>query len=262
MTTLQYPQLGTRAICQFPIRKVRRTRTITNRAADGSSIKLADAAGLISEWTLTYTDMTDGEAEALQTFFEAMEGSLCGFTFLDPAGNLLAWSEQLNHDVWQKDPLLQLTAGVSDPRGADRAWRLVNNALAGQALVQTIAAAGVYQYCVSAFLRSATPVNARLWAGPDSCNCEVTPVWTRFALGSSPAPGETSMRFGIETDALAAVEVYGIQVEAQAGASGYKATSRGGVYEGAHFRDDVLAVTKTGVNRNSCTVNIIHANHL
>jgi len=68
---------------------VRRTRTITNRAADGSSIKLADAAGLISEWTLTYTDMTDGEAEALQTFFEAMEGSLCGFTFLDPAGNLL-----------------------------------------------------------------------------------------------------------------------------------------------------------------------------
>jgi hypothetical protein len=53
-----------------------------------------------------------------------------------------------------------------------------------------------------------------------------------------------------------------MQLEAQPGPSGYKATSRGGVYENAHLRDDVLAITKTGVNRHSCTVNIIHENHL
>jgi hypothetical protein len=71
-----------------------------------------------------------------------------------------------------------------------------------------------------------------------------------------------SIQCGIEVAALGTVEVYGMQLEAQPGPSGYKATSRGGVYENAHLRDDVLAITKTGVNRHSCTVNIIHENHL
>jgi hypothetical protein len=51
-------------------------------------------------------------------------------------------------------------------------------------------------------------------------------------------------------------------VEAQTAASGYKATTLGGVYEDAHLGDDVLAITSTDVNRNSCTVKITHANHL
>jgi hypothetical protein len=58
------------------------------------------------------------------------------------------------------------------------------------------------------------------------------------------------------------VEVYGLQVEAQSAPSGYKASGRGGVYEGAHLGDDSLTITSTDVNRNSCTVKIIHANHL
>ena len=70
------------------------------------------------------------------------------------------------------------------------------------------------------------------------------------------------MRFGIEIGAGDAVEVYGLQVEAQAAASAYKASVRGGVYEDAHLGDDALTITCTDVNRNSCTVKIIHANHL
>ena len=48
----------------------------------------------------------------------------------------------------------------------------------------------------------------------------------------------------------------------QGGASTYKPSTTGGVYEGARFRDDILAITATGVNRHAATVNIIHANHL
>ncbi len=96
MTTLVYPQLETGALSQFPVRKTRRTRTVTNRAADGSTIKLSDPAGVTTEWTLTYSDLSDQEAASLRAFFEAAEGSLNGFTFLDPSGNLLAWSDQLD----------------------------------------------------------------------------------------------------------------------------------------------------------------------
>ena len=70
------------------------------------------------------------------------------------------------------------------------------------------------------------------------------------------------MRFGIEVEAGVTVEVFGLQVEPQGGASSYKATTRGGVYEDAHLASDELAMTCTGVNRHACTVNVIHANHI
>src|SRR6185295_13241766 len=122
-----YPQLESGALSQFPVQKTRRARTVVNLAADGSMIKLADPAAEVTEWLLTYTDLSDEEAAALRAFFKATEGTLNGFTFLDPTGNLLAWSEQLDKASWQTDPLLSLTAEVSDPRGGARAWRLSNS---------------------------------------------------------------------------------------------------------------------------------------
>jgi len=89
-----------------------------------------------------------------------------------------------------------------------------------------------------------------------------TSEWTRIAWTSNGDAQATSVRFGIGIGAGDAVEVYGLQVEAQTAASGYKASTLGGVYEGAHLGDDVLTITSTDVNRHSCTVKIIHANHL
>ncbi|MCU1235007.1 MAG: hypothetical protein JWP63_2974 [Candidatus Solibacter sp.] len=261
MTRLVYPQLGTGALSQFPIRKSRRTRTVMNRAADGSTIKLADPAGVVTEWSLTYADLSDQEAGALQAFFEAAEGSLSAFTFLDPAGNLLAWSEQFDNDVWQRDPFLQVTAGVDDPRGGTGASAIANSGGAGQTLPQTIAAPGGLQYCFSVYVRAASSTSVRLWAGSESREFTVSLPWERLEMPAADADA-TSLRCGIEVAGAASIQVYGMQAEAQPGASGYKPTSQGGVYEGAHLRDDSLAITKTGVNRHSCTVNIIHAKHL
>ena len=196
MTMLVYPQLGSGALSQFPIRKTRRARTVINRSADGSKIKLADPAGAVTEWNLTYTDLSDQEAATLEAFFAAAEGSLNGFTFLDPTGNLLAWSEQLESEVWQKDPLLDITPG-----GAG-AWRIVNSGAAGQAIAQTLASPGAYQYCLSAYLRADTATSVRMWAGTDSVSYGVTPEWKRMLMWSNPDVESTSMRFGIEVAAL------------------------------------------------------------
>ena len=233
-----------------------------NRAADGSSIKLADPAGMVTEWNLTYDSLSDEEATAVQTFFDAAEGSLNAFTFLDPAGNLLAWSGEFDNAVWQKDPLLALTDGVSDPRGTTLAWRIANSGEAGQGIYQTIAAPGDYTYCLTAYFRAEAPATVRLWAGTDSHTESVTAKWGRVVMSMRPAADVTSLRVGLEVMPRGLVEVYGIQVEAQPGPSAYKPSSRGGVYENAHLRDDLLEITKTGLNRHSCTVNIIHANHL
>jgi hypothetical protein len=90
----------------------------------------------------------------------------------------------------------------------------------------------------------------------------VTSDWTRIAWTASGDAEATSVRFAIGIEAGDAVEVYGLQVEAQTAASGYKASTRGGVYEDAHLGDDELTITTTDVNRHSCTVKITHANHL
>jgi hypothetical protein len=257
-----YPQLGSGALSQFPVQKNRRVRTVVNRAADGHTIKLADPAAEITEWLLTYAELSDDEAAALRTFFVAAEGTLNGFTFLDPAGNLLAWSEQLNNAAWQKDPLLSLTGGISDPRGGTAAWRLSNGGEAEQGAGQTLAAPGEYQYCLSAYVRAAAATSVGLTVGNQTVRRAVSSEWTRVAWTCGGDAQATSVRFAIGIGAGEVVDLYGLQVEAQTAASSYKASTRGGVYEDAHLGDDVLTITSTDVNRHSCTIKIIHANHL
>jgi hypothetical protein len=256
MSTLIYPQLFTGALSQFPVRKTRRARTVINEAEDGTAVRLADPAGETTEWQLVYADISDEEAATLEKFFLEAEGTLHGFTFLDPMGNLLAWSDRLDVDSWHKDPMIAVSAGDS------RGWRLQNTGAAGQGIGQTLQAPAAYTYCFSVYARSDTPTMVRLSIGNEIADRVASGEWRRLSITATGSANEVSLRFGIETQGGANLEVYGPQVEAQDGASVYHMSTRGGVYEDAHLRDDVLRITRTGFNRNSCTVNIIHANHL
>jgi len=259
---LVYPQLGTGALSQFPVQKRRRLRTVVNAAADGSFVKLADPNGEYTEWSLSYAQLSDAEVSTLEQFFISAEGTLNGFTFLDPTSNLLAWSDQLNNAVWVAGPVLALTGGVADPAGGANGWHVSNPGAGAQSLVQTISGPGGYLYCLSAWVRSASASAVTLLLGSQSSGCAVTSNWARVVVAATGDPQADSISFGLEIAAGAAVDVYGMQVEPQGGASVYKPSTTGGVYEDARLRDDVLTTTATGVNQHSCTVNIFHANHL
>ena len=257
-----YPQLGSGALSQFPLRKRRRMRTVVNRAADGRAIRLPDTPAEVIEWQLEYADLSDDEMAAIRQFFESVEGTLNGFTFLDPTSNLLAWSDQLGNAVWQKGPLLTIASGVADPFGETKAWAIANQGAGAQALMQTLAAPAGYQYCLSAHLRANQATTVTLLAGSQRAERAVDSQWTRATFSASGDPTGESIGFGLELPAGAGVEVFGIQAEPQSGASGYKPSTTGGTFENARLRDDLLTITTTGVNRHSCTINIIHANHL
>lgn len=243
---LTYPQLS-----QFPIVRRRRRRTVVNRAADGRSIKLADPAGEVTEWRLEYAELSDLEAAALEQFFLAAEGSLQEFVFVDPTANLLRWSAKLDEADWAKDPMLSATP-------ADGAWHLTNEGAAPQAIRQTIEAPVEFVYCFSLYARSASATRLRLLAGGRESEPAIGPSWQRLQLTASVA----DTTFGIEIGAGETVEVRGMQVEAQWGASAAQASTTGGIYEGARLRDDHIEMIATGMNRHSCTVNIVHANHI
>jgi hypothetical protein len=259
---LVYPQLGTGALSQFPVQKRRRLRTVMNAAADGSFVKLADPNGEYAQWSLTYAQLSDAEISLLEQFFTAAEGTLNGFTFLDPTANLLAWSDSLVNAVWVSAPDLSVTSGVGDPAGGTNGWHANNTGGGAQSIVQTISAPAGYLYCFSAYVRSASPSNVTILLGGQRASCAVTTGWTRIAFAAAGDPTADSMNFGLEFPAGSAVDVYGMQAEPQAAASGYKASTTGGVYESARLGDDVLTTTATGVNLHSCTVNIFYAKHL
>jgi hypothetical protein len=260
---LVYPQLSTGALSQFPVQKRKRMRTVINRLADGSTLKLADPTAETTEWQLSYSSLTDSEALALEEFFKATEGSFNVFTFLDPTANLLAWSELLEKPVWTAGPMLTLTAGMSDPFGGISAWRVRNAGVAAQALAQTLAAPGAYVYCFSLYARSPQPAGAiRLVCGENRADRALENNWRRFSYSGSGDPVAEMIAFGLEVPPGVSVDVCGLQVEPQTAASVYKASCSGGVYTNASFATDSFSFTTTGPNRHSVMVHIVHAHRL
>jgi hypothetical protein len=259
---LVYPQLTTGALSQFPIQKRRRRRTVVNSAADGSAIKLADPTGELTEWQLQYAGLSDGELAALQQFFTAAEGTLNGFTFLDPAGNLLAWSDHLENAVWSLGSFLTKTGGVADPLGGSNAWHLTNSGAGAQGITQTLAAPGGYLFCLSAWVRAAAATTVTMLMAANRSAQPVQTGWNRITFTASGDASAESVVLGLELAAGTAIDIYGLQAEPQAAPSKYKPSTTGGVYEAARLCDDALTVTTAGVSNHSATVNIIHASHL
>ena len=254
-----FPQLETGAMGQYPLRRTRRSRTIVNQTADGRCLKLADTAAGVTEWSLEYQELTDGEADSLAQFFGAVEGRLQPFTFLDPAGNLLCWSEKLDEPAWERAPLVTVTGGIADPFGGTGTWRLTNGGPSHVGIAQTLNAPGWYYYCLSVYARSEQATNVTLVRGAERSEQRVSGTWRRLTFASLEEGTQESVRLGVEAPGGATVELYGLQAEAQIGASGYKkTTARGGVYRNARLAEDRLEITAVGLGRHCCALSVIH----
>jgi hypothetical protein len=259
---LVYPQLPTGALSQYPLVKRQQQRTVSNAAADGSSIKVADPAGARIDWQLHYKGLSDLELSALQQFFVSAEGSLNGFTFLDPAGNLLAWSEDLSNAVWDAGPFLAITGQVTDPFGGTGAFHLTNSGAGSQSVIQTLNAPAGYLYTISVYARAAQATTIGLLLGSHRAEATLGSEWSRVSFSGSDDPTAAAIAIGVDLLPGAAIDIFGPQAEPQAAPSNYQKSARGGVYDNARFRDDVFSFTTTDLNRHSATVNITYADHL
>jgi Conserved hypothetical protein 2217 (DUF2460) len=258
---LYYPQLASGSISQYPVKRTNRRRTIVNVLANGSDLRMEDSGAAQVGWDLSYAHVTTGEFASIQALFDAVEGRLNTFTFVDPTDNLLNWTEDFSQSNWTVDPLLQASAAVQDPFGGTGAAQMTNTAQVAQRIGQTIAAASSFQYCFSLYLRSDAPCTVQMVAVSLSDQSR-----RPFAVGSSwmraiapvrlPTPGD-GIYFGLELPAGCSVTVFAPQVEAQPGAGSYKKTTNlAGVYPNSRFDSDELTLTATGPNQHSCTVRV------
>lgn len=253
--SLFFPQLSTGAIAQFPLVKRLLLRTVVNRLPDGSTIRLADPDAKRCRWDLQYEGLSDAERTVLQEFFLATEGRLRPFCFLDPCGNLLAWSEDTEKDVWDVDGLL-LTERIED------VLRLTNTAQVASGVRQTVSIPGQIHSCFSASIRSLVPAGVSLSiTNSDGSIDHATTARNDWAVvscsGSIPGEAEDiTCEIGIGPGA--AVEVRRMQLEAQPFASAYRrTTSRTGIFLETRFDDDLLTFQADGPDQHSTTIRLV-----
>jgi hypothetical protein len=258
-----FPQLSSGATGQFPIARQRLARTVVNQSVQDYQVRLADPGYAITEWNLSFQEISDQELAALEALFQAVEGSLTPFTFLDPVDNLLAWSEQQNQAVWQADPLLVLTGGVADPMGGTNAYQISNPTGATLTLQQSIAGPASLDYCLSLYACSSQSAQVWLVRGSEISAYAIGAEWARLISAGQLQDSAESISFGVALDPGATVNVFGIQVEAQTTASLYKPTTEtGGVYPNARFKGDTMTIATVGPGRNSCELDIVNVEYL
>jgi hypothetical protein len=258
---LYFPQLMTGAASQFPCTKRAVQRTVVNEDAGGGKVKLFDPGGCRVEWELELRGLAIQEWTAIDDLFDNVEGRLGTFSFLDPFGNLLKWSEDLRAAAWKKDAGIQLDDGVADPFGGSRATKVTNTGGAQQRLSQTAALPGWFQYCISAYARSDVPATITLFAAAGAATASqdfpALAGWRRVEFPVLAGTQDEAVTFGVAVESGAPVEVFGLQVDAQPGASKYKrTTTHSGLFASAYFVDDELQMKSNAQGEFSCTVRI------
>jgi len=257
-----FPQLSTGVVCQYPLRRRQVFRSAVNRLRDGRQIKAFDPGGSLLEIELDLNGLTDEEIAGLEQFFSTHEGRMTTFGFLDPAMNLLQWSEDFAKANWTRGPLLSVSGSLEDPWGTQRAFQLENTAVAPQTIMQAVAAPGGYRYCSSIWLSAGTPTQVTLMATSggftQSLDVQVGPQWKRFSLSVDLPSLTESIGFGWEQPPGSSVRAVGAQVDAQPAAAGYRrTTSRSGVYSKVRFAADTFLRVARGVNDNSAKCNLV-----
>jgi hypothetical protein len=259
---LVFPQFTTGAAALYPLIKQPALRTVVNTLSDGSTVVFSDPDAALTSWEIRAKGVTLAEWNAVEALFTAVSGQWQTFTFLDPAGNLLSDSEILGAGAWTNGALIQLTTGIADPLGTTRATRVVNAGTAAEAVAQTLSVPGNFQYCMSVWARTVAGSSVTLTASTTGANATLsfalTGTWSRIVLPVSLGQSTAAVTFGAQLAAGASVDLFGMQVEAQPGASDYKMTGvSGGVFSSARFAGDELTVTAQSTDVYDAVIRIV-----
>lgn len=255
-----FPQLSSGAVGQFPFDREIRFRTLVNRAADGTEIRVSDVDFQERLWRLPVSELSDQEWQQIEDLLVQVEGRLKSFLFLEPGASLLSWSELFSDPAWQKDSGISVLGGQPDPFGGTEAGRVTSGGSQG-ALSQLVNIPGSFRYAGSLWARTSQPgavlqiddAGAQaVEAGIDTSN-----QWKRYSAGYNLSSSSETIRYRVVLPAGAVVEIYGPQLEAQPAPSAYKRTlQQSGIYPNARFDQDFLPDRLTGVNRHAGEIRI------
>ncbi len=261
MNNIVFPQLSTGSVSQYPLRKKRMLRSITNVLPDGRLILFQDTGSSSLDWTLNFAGLSLEDANLLRAHFEVCSGPLRPFTFPDPTDNLLAWSSDLSNSVWQKTSSIQIGTPVVDPDGTSAAFVITNTSQASQEFLQAIPLPAYYSQCFSFYVRSSNEASIQMFRRgtitEQNVSVGVSADWTRHYVAGSLADSALSTVFGFSVPPGGQVEIFGPQVEIQKVPSTYvPTTGTSGLHTNAFLSDQQLSLVAQAPNAFAATVNI------
>ncbi len=256
-----FPQLSTGNSVQYPLKKSQSFRTVTVTSADGRSSKYEDGGWRTIQWELQFSELTGDEWLNLSNHFAIAEGRLNTFPFLDGSDNLLKWSEKLSDGVWTVDPMFHSTEGVTDPIGGTQGLRIQNVGTTWQGISQRLPAPAAFKYCFSVFARSEGGSHLTLSLNGNAQQIQqefpVDTAWRRYVVSGSLPGTEQLAVFSLQIAGSSQIDLYGLQVEPQAGASRYKKTmALSGVHSITRYDQDELRLTSSRPGEYSTTVRL------
>ncbi|MBV8843151.1 MAG: hypothetical protein JO307_10115 [Bryobacterales bacterium] len=245
-------------ITMYPLVRQLNLRTVVNTLPDGSTVVYTDPDASARAWEWQAKGLTAAEWTSIEAFFRSASGQWQTFTFVDPAGNLLAESENFSAGAWANGALIQLTSGISDPFGTTRATHIVNAGRAAQAVQQTLPVPENFRYALSVWARGGAGSNLTLIAGAATLPCPLTTQWRRVWFPVNLGQGSVGVTFGLQLNPGGAVDIFGMQVDAQTAPSDYKMTgATGGVYLKARFATDAITVQAQSTDVYDATIRIM-----
>jgi hypothetical protein len=237
-------------VAQYPISRTRAVRTLKNVLADGGLVLYQDAGAGKLVWNLEYTELSDVDLALLQAHFAACMGPYHAFTFLDPTGNLLAWSSDLTQPLWGAPASLAIAAGIADPDGGMAAFSFTNNGQVPQGIEQNLPIPAAYQYVFSVYAES--PVGAAVTlsrtgqSGSSSKTFTVGANWQRISINGTLEDSANTFSVGLSVNPGQQLNVYAPQLEPQIASSRPRLTAQqGGVYANAHWGVNSIPVIAT-----------------
>lgn len=247
---MYFPVQASRVQAQYPVRRVTESRFREVETPGGKRWRSASDGPAVRRWVLRFEDLTDGEAAALVTCYEACAGGWRTFVFADPAGNLLRWSEDLEAAVWGKDAGLAVTrSGGAAGRPAE--FQVVNGSAAAARIWQELDLPPGLAVCVSCEVRGE---GATLRApGGAARGVAASGEWTKAFVTGESAGGV--QRVELEIPAGATAFVRRMQAETQLAPSEYEGTfETGGIHAKTRFAEDGLQMVVVAPDRHRAEV--------
>ncbi len=93
-----FPALKTSAVAQYPAQKRLMFRNQTLRFLDGTEQRYRDCAGPLHSWEIRLDQLDEGEAAAVEEFFQANQGAFGNFAFTDPWNGMVYQNCSLDTD--------------------------------------------------------------------------------------------------------------------------------------------------------------------
>lgn len=225
----------------------------------------------LRRFNLSFPTITDAEVASLKTFFESMRGRWGQFGLLDPAGNLVQYSEDFSQSYWDKS-MGPTTVGSSatDPFGGSLATQLDGGAVAARSAVSGIigqSSGGMSGYAmnITCYVKALSSGISATVGFRDSGGTVhgsgtiaiASGVWTKLEYSFILSDNNQWKAVVLWTKSTS-IDIFGIKVSAMKGSGGYaKAPDFYGWHPNCRFNTDQFTRQVAGPNENSVQLPVV-----